>query len=90
MCRTCLNESNSNLISIYSDVTTDHDEISIKNEKDRQIAKILDELTDNRYVCILCLVWQYFVNILIVGFVCISGFRMRMNSHIPTKYVQFA
>lgn len=65
MCRTCLNESNSNFISIYSDVSSDDDDLLVENENNRQIAKILDELTNNKYVCGLCLFWKYFVETVI-------------------------
>lgn len=53
ICRTCLNESHTNLVSIDSPVNSD--DISMKPEKDvdyKKIANILDDLTENKYVSI--------------------------------------
>lgn len=54
MCRTCLNESNGNLISIHSDVAYDQNGLSTKSENRMQIANIIDEITGNKYVRISC------------------------------------
>lgn len=55
VCRTCLNESHTNLVSIHSAVNSHTDENAVKIEKDENytnIAHILDDLTENKYVCI--------------------------------------
>lgn len=56
MCRTCLNESNTNLISIYSNVAYDLNKQSTKSENGIQIVNFIDEITANKYVRILCLI----------------------------------
>lgn len=62
ICRTCSNQSHSNLVSIYSnlnfgkkDFTTVYDDNSgnSSNENQTQIRTFLDELTGNKYVRIL-------------------------------------
>lgn len=53
ICRTCLIEPNTNLISIYSEITLNENDL-IKNENKTQITKLLDELTGNKYVSIFC------------------------------------
>ncbi|XP_031638605.1 zinc finger protein 383-like [Contarinia nasturtii] len=66
ICRTCLNEPSSDLISIYSPITPNQVElIESKNDSETQISSILDELTGNTYsvrefpypdkICELCL-----------------------------------
>lgn len=55
ICRTCLNESHTSLVSIHSAVNVINDGNSMKREKDgnnTKIAHILDDLTENKYVCI--------------------------------------
>lgn len=55
ICRTCLNESHTSLVSIHSAVNLNIDGNFMKPEKDEnptKIANILDDLTENKYVCI--------------------------------------
>lgn len=54
ICRTCLNESHTSLVSIHSAANVIDDGNSMKPEKDgptSKIANILDDLTENKYVC---------------------------------------
>lgn len=59
VCRTCLNESDAELVSIYSDIfPNDNESTSSSDSQDNntyriQIFSILDELTGEKYVCIL-------------------------------------
>lgn len=58
ICRTCLNESHTSLVSIHSAVNVIDDGNSMKPEKDGndiKIAHILDDVTENKYVCIFLL-----------------------------------
>lgn len=67
VCRTCLNESDAELISIYSDIfPNDNESTSSSNSQDNnryriQIFSILDELTGEKYVCILFCIQNYAV-----------------------------
>lgn len=57
ICRTCLNESHTNLVSIHSAVDPNNDDNLMKPEKDEnytEIANILDDLTEHKYVCTPC------------------------------------
>lgn len=67
VCRTCLNESDAELISIYTDIfPNDNESTSSSNSPDNnryqiQIFSILDELTGEKYVCIFLLIQNYAV-----------------------------
>lgn len=61
ICRTCLNESDAELVSIYSYMVPSDDDPTTtstspnNHEIDKyrtQISNILDDLTGNKYVCI--------------------------------------
>lgn len=55
ICRTCLNESQTNLVSIHSPLNSYNDNNLVKIENDENytdISHILDDLTENKYVCI--------------------------------------
>lgn len=57
ICRTCLNESHTNLVSIHTAVNPYSDYSSMKTENDINIANILDDLTENKYVCIFIILF---------------------------------
>lgn len=56
ICRICLNEPNTNFVSIYSHILPNqsdfNDLIITSNNNQTQISSILDTLTGDKYVCI--------------------------------------
>lgn len=87
ICRICLNQLNTNFVSIYSHLTPTqcdfNDSIITANNDQTQISSILDTLTGNKYVCIANSIEIHFIHLYIHYF----HFRIQMNFHTQIKYV---
>lgn len=91
ICRTCLNEPSTNLVSIYEEINlnqgdlNDSNTATNKNNQKQQISNILDAFTANKYVCIISFILYNSFNMLIFSFLFICLFQNSIQFPYPDK-----